>query len=387
MSKFEVNVITVDAIEPIEGADAIELARIADYRSVVPKGKFKAGDIAVYIPEGAVVPDWLLQDMNLVGKLAGSDKNRVKAIKLRGQLSQGLLLETHPYSEKEVMVASEPHDGNQGMGLHKLGDNIAEHLGITKYEPTIPVSMAGEVCNIGSENVVSYDIENLKKWPDVFVENEQVIVTEKLHGTFCIIGYVPGLNNSELFEDGEVFVASKGLGAKGLVFKNNEKNKNNLYVQNLLDLTDGAGFNIISAIKYSFVKEEMQPQPVFIMGEIFGKGVQDLHYDQTTDNFRVFDIYTGKPGQGKYLDYEQLQFVCKEILDLAMVPVLYNGPYNRKVIDELATGDTVMGNGKHIREGIVIKPIQERRDTKLGRINLKHINEAYLLRKGGTEYN
>src|SRR5574343_263710 len=92
MSKFEVKVIKIDAIEAIPEADAIELVRVNDYRSVVRKGQFKVGDIAVYIPEGAILPQWLLEHMNLVGKLAGSGKNRVKAIKLRSTLSQGILV-------------------------------------------------------------------------------------------------------------------------------------------------------------------------------------------------------------------------------------------------------------------------------------------------------
>jgi RNA ligase (TIGR02306 family) len=260
-------------------------------------------------------------------------------------------------------------------------------LGITKYEPEIPTAMAGEVCYIGRVHTIGYDIENLKKYPDVIEDGTEVVVTEKLHGTFCQIGFVPGLAHPELFEGGNAFVASKGLGAKGLVFKNNENNKNNVYVQEFLDLTDGVGMNIIYAIERSFTAEGIAPKPVYIMGEIFGKGIQDLTYDETERNFRVFDIYVGKPGEGKYLNYEELEGVCKHVLDLALVPILYKGPYSRAKMDELALGMTVMGNGKHVREGIVIKPVIEKYHDSLGRINLKHINEAYLLRKGGTEFN
>lgn len=395
MSKFEVKVVAVDSIEPIEGADAIELARIKDFRSVVKKGDFKAGDVGVYIPENAIVPDELLAEMNLIGKLAGSAKNRVKAIRLRGCLSQGLLYKPKKDDYKEYYDYEDevlaPGSGLTHLEMARrylhIDDNVADEMGITKYEPEIPTSMGGEVANIGSENTVSYDIENLKKYPHVLAEGEEVVVTEKLHGTFCVIGYIPGLDHPEMFEDGEVFTASKGLGSRGLVFKNNEKNKNNVYVQNLVDLTEGVGFNIIDAIKHAFIREEVEPKPVYIMGEIFGKGIQDLSYNQPGHNFRVFDIYVGKPGLGKYLDYEMLEFVCKEYLDLGMVPVLYKGPFNRTKIDELAAGLTIMGDGKHIREGIVIKPTMEREDSELGRVNLKHINEEYLLRKGGTEYN
>lgn len=383
MSTFEVKVVKIDAIEPIEGADAIELAKIADYRSVVRKGDFKAGDLAVYIPEASIVPAWLLQRMGLEGKLAGSEKNRVKAMKLRGCLSQGLLYQIVKCNVSYHHI----HTSNDDAIKVTLGQDVAEILGITKYEPVIPASMAGEVCNIGSENTVKYDIENLKKYPDIFVEGEEVVVTEKLHGTFCMIGYIPGLNHPELFENGEVFTASKGLGAQGLVFKNNENNKHNVYVSNLTNLLDGVGSNIITAVKRAFDSVEKQHKPFYIMGEIFGGGVQDLTYGINFKNFRVFDIYVGKPGEGKYLDYANMVETCEAVLDLGMVPVLYKGPYSRAKMDELCAGNTVEGKGTHIREGIVIKPVTERKDDTIGRVFLKHINPDYLLRKGNaTEF-
>lgn len=92
MAEFEVKVVKIDRIEDHPNADALELAVIGGYRAIVKLGEFEAGDLAVYIPEAAIVPDWLLKRMGLEGKLAGKDKNRVKAIKLRGILSQGLVL-------------------------------------------------------------------------------------------------------------------------------------------------------------------------------------------------------------------------------------------------------------------------------------------------------
>jgi len=399
MSTFEVKVVKIDNIEPIEGADAIELARIADYRSVVRKGDYKAGDLAVYIPEASIVPEWLLKDMGLEGKLAGSHKNRVKAIKLRGSLSQGLLLKCEPsklwdkpYPEENcVLIPSEPHEGNQGGFIAKLGDNVSENLGIKKYEPEIPTCMAGEVCNIGTENVLKYDIENLKKYPNIFTEGEEVSVTEKLHGTFCQIGFLPnGIsqrvdNSNELFENdfemGGVFVCSKGLGSQGLVFKNNEKNLGNLYVKTFKELTKDMSWNDRLSAVFDM------DTPIYIMGEVFGKGVQDLTYGLEKPEFRVFDIYIGKPGQGRFLNPAKMRDIAKE-LGLQMVTELYVGPYDRAKIDNLANGKTITGNGINVLEGVVIKPVEERRDDTIGRVFLKHINEEYLLRKGNaTEFN
>src|SRR4051812_34923701 len=92
MSDFQVRIVRIRNIEPIPGADNIELAVIGDYRSVIQKGQFNKGDIGVYIPEASVLPDWLVEQLGLIGRLAGPDKNRVKAIKLRGCVSQGILM-------------------------------------------------------------------------------------------------------------------------------------------------------------------------------------------------------------------------------------------------------------------------------------------------------
>ncbi len=90
MSSLSCDVVKLD-IEPHPDADALDLARIGDYRAVVAKGMFKSGDMAVYIPEASVLPGPVIEKLGLVGRLAGSNKNRVKAIKLRGVLSQGLV--------------------------------------------------------------------------------------------------------------------------------------------------------------------------------------------------------------------------------------------------------------------------------------------------------
>lgn len=417
MSEFEVNVVRIDRIEDHPNADALELAIIGGYRAIVKIGEFRAGDPVVYIPEASVLPQWLLEHMGLEGYLAGKDRNRVKAIKLRGILSQGLVLPIDVSTEgvrgDEDWMYYTLQGKDQGWILTEgsvtknkelveniLGLDVAEMLGIVKWEPPIPISMAGEVCNIYGKTL-RYDIENLKKYPRILEEGEEVVMTEKLHGTFMGIGYWPGLGKKDLFEGGDVFTFSKGLGAQGLVFKDNENNRNNLYVKNLVDLIDGIGFNIINGIKKWFeygsrvernpIKEfrKGKPMPVYILAEIFGKGIQDLAYGQDADTLRIFDVFVGEPSSGRYLDYDEMVYFCEEIIDVAMVPVLYHGPYSKKIADEYCDGLTVLQEceGSCIREGVVIKPAFEARHDEIGRVILKHVSEKYLLRKNATEYN
>lgn len=72
-------------------ADALELAQVGLYRAVVAKGAYRTGDHAVYIPEQAVLPAELIEELGLTGRLAGSKADRVKAVRLRGELSQGIV--------------------------------------------------------------------------------------------------------------------------------------------------------------------------------------------------------------------------------------------------------------------------------------------------------
>jgi hypothetical protein len=72
--------------------------------------------------------------------------------------------------------------------------------------------------------------------------------------------------------------------------------------------------------------------------------------------------------------------------EIKMVPILYIGPYSRAILDQHTNGSTCMEGGAHIREGVVVKPTIERYDPSLGRVALKSVSEAYLLRKGATEY-
>ena len=70
-----------------------------------------------------------------------------------------------------------------------------------------------------------------------------------------------------------------------------------------------------------------------------------------------------------------------------MVPLLYEGPFDQKLMEELSSGKTtIMKSKAHIREGIVVKPKIEREVKGLGRVILKFINDDYLLRKKGTEF-
>jgi RNA ligase (TIGR02306 family) len=389
MSDFQCQVVRVK-IESHPNADAIEIARIGDYQSIVKKDQFKDGDFAVYIPEQAVLPEWLLKDMNFwdegkqKGMLSGSKGNRVRAIKLCGVLSQGLIYQTRPYSETQVLVASTPVNGNYGAGIVEIGGDASECMGIVKYEPPLPSHMAGRCIGVDFGATHKYDFDNLKKMPTLFDDGEDVVITEKIHGTLIQIGVVPESAANDKYYKGRVIISSKDMGGKGYVLDHNDET--NLYAQaakkhGLLD----------KALEYGGPAANAHNKPVFLMGEVFGKAasgadVQDLTYAGETLDFRAFDICVGNRGSEEYFSFKDFATACR-MIDVPSVPVLYIGPYSKDIVLELTDGNTTLSVNPQIREGVVVRSCKENRHPHFGRKIAKSVSEAYLLRKSGTEYN
>ncbi len=182
-------------IFPHENADSLEIAKIGGYTSIVRKDSFKAGDLVAYIPEAAIVPDDLLEEMGLLGMLSGSKKNRVKAIRLRGVFSQGLC-----YPAKPGWVD---------------GQDVGDELGIDKYEVEIPLHMGGQMER--GPFAFKYDIKNFKDASaPKFEVGEDVCITEKIHGTLTAV--IVDVNNRV------GTVSSKGLLAQGISLVESESN-------------------------------------------------------------------------------------------------------------------------------------------------------------------
>lgn len=353
MSTFCVPVSRIVGIEPIPNADAIELAVIGDYRSVVRKDTYVAGDLIAYIPEASILPDNLIEHMGLTGKLSGAAKNRVKAIRLRGCLSQGLIL---PLSAGFIE-----------------GADLSAAFGIVKYEPTLPSNMGGNVMGARGEYVgmtLRYEIENFKAYPWLIEDGEEVEFTEKVHGTFCGATRIPNLDQDGLIGR-DTLVYSKGLGAKGFVFADDPENAANIYLQAMKEI------DIRSRIIAAFGDD----LTVHVAGEIYGS-VQDLKYGLTGRSFALFDIKV----RDDFLSRDDLA-AAAERMGVTRVPVIYRGPFSRDILYEHTTGQTVIGDGAHIREGVVVTPAVERRHDRHGRVILKSVSGDYLTRKGdATEF-
>lgn len=335
MSEFRVPVVKLGKIGKHPNADSLSITTIEGCPVIFKTGDFNEGDVAVYIPVDAVVPE-TVPGTEFLGK-----HRRIKAKRLRGIFSMGLLLSPGVPNESLIIPITA-----------QVGDNVGPELGITKYEEPEPTHFAGEDASAPSGiSVPVYDIESHRKYRDVFEPDEKVVVTEKIHG--C--------NGRFLFHDGQLHVGSH---------KRWKKEGNTLWWR---------------VAKEYGLAEKLAKFPDFVFyGEVYG-AVQDLRYGCEKDELRldIFDIYDAKTG--RWLNWQEVEDTVLEC-DLITVPTLYIGRYIPEVIEPMCDGNTIVMHGiTQIREGIVIKPLKERWDNKLGRVITKLVGEEYLTRKGGTE--
>lgn len=376
-------------------ADSLELANVGTkdgYQVVVGKGEYKTGNAAIYVPEGTVVPAALLEELGLTGRLSGPKKNVVKAIRLRGQISQGLLI-----SQKVAYkFGATP------------GSDIATTLGLTKFKPEVPVHMSGK--QIPAPDLMGWvEIESLKKYPKVFTEGEPVVVTEKVHGT-CMIAQLD-------VATGELSVSSKGVAKSGLSLARQpltkttahsakdrrhikraafygklflrrlaQKHLNQVKPQVTTTTEQNLYWRVADAYHIKSVLAKVAADfegctKVAVYGEVFGEGVQSgFSYGMSArgekPGFAAFDLRVGYQTGDQWLPANALEG------ELPLIPVLYTGPYSRSVVEALASGmETISGQSLHMREGVVVRPVIERYSpvTK-GRAIVKCVSDDYLLR-------
>lgn len=396
MSTFSCPIVRVATVMDHPNADRLSIITLEGMGFTCISAKLTDGahryavdDLVVYIPSDSVLPEWLLKHMGFwndelgKGTLAGSAGDRVKPMRLRGVFSDGVLYPAQDGWDppKPVTVFRET-----GMSWFDVGEDAAEHLGITKYEPPIPAHMAGEVTNM-SDYLMRYDFERWERVPDMFEPGEQVTATEKLHGTCMCITWLPNFTHAEMFgEAGNILVNSKGLGASGLAFKNSPANAGNLYVRILRGLLAKcleAQLNSLVAV----LTEDQQlvittELPVRIWGEVYGAGVQDLHYGTKGPEFAVFDIKIGE----RWLTDDELATACAH-LGVAKVPLAYKGPFDLTALEAVRDGKTML-SGDNIREGIVVRSENVLPHPTHGRRIAKMISPDYLVRKAknATEF-
>ena len=332
----------IDALRAIPDADAIECAVVGGWTAVVKKGEFKAGDLAVYCEIDSWIPHALApflskgKEPRVFDGIAGE---RLRTMKLRGQLSQGLLL---PFAIMKPFFDDI---------LFTEGVDVSELLGIVKYEAPIPAQLAGEVKGMFPGWIQKTDqerIQNLKEELDYWLKEQHVWeVTEKLDGSSMTV----------YLRDGEFGVCSRNLELK-------PSETNSLWkvaVRNDLEL-----------------KLRRANRNLALQGELIGEGIQGNPYKQKGQEFFLFDIYDIDTSK-YFTPAERKAFV--EEHDIKHVPVL---AFGAELADTLgvnsidgilrfAEGKSVMGMIGCEREGVVFK-------SKAMQCSFKAISNKFLLR-------
>lgn len=307
-------------VKPIVGADLIEAYRVGGWWVVGSKGKYQVDDKVVYVETDAWVPTEVAPFLSK-GKepkeYNGVKGERLRSIRLKKQVSQGLLLPTTicPIGVQPAL---------------QEGDDVTGWLGIQKYEAPIPACLAGDARGLFPSSVPKTDqerIQNLGKQLED-LKKHTYEVTEKLHGSSLTL---------LLDSDNEFHVCSRNLDLKF--------SESNAYWK--------------AAVNYN-VEQKMKDnnlQGLAIQGELIGEGINGNQYKTTLD-FYVFDMYDTVKRQ--YLDAREREALC-DLLSLKTVPVLgYEFSIKDYTIAELlsyAEGKSEL-NGSE-REGFVAKSLQD----------------------------
>jgi len=267
----------------------------------------------------------------------------------------------------------------------KEGLDVGEILEIKKWQPPEPKFYSGG--GVVSKKKINplfdkyTDIENVKNFDSVFNESDVIVFTEKIHGTNSRFGNIPiGTNEmgSLVYRIASWF-RKNVLGHKfefvygsHNVQKSGSDNPQHFY-----------GEDVWGKVAKRYDLANKIPEGYIVYGEIAGEGIQDLTYGLKEHTLFVFDIK--EVFTGKYMDWEFVKTFCWDN-KLPCVPELYVGQYSEALREDFTSGKSVL-DGKTVREGIVIKPLSETNDRRIGRKILKSVSTEYLTRRGNaTEF-
>ena len=333
----------IDEIRPIEGADAIEAAVVGGWTVVVKKGEFQAGALAVYLEIDSWVPHDLapfLSKGSEPREFNGVKGERLRTVKLRGQVSQGLLLPLSVF----------PHSLGFDYATDKtVGEDVSHWLGIQKYEAPIPAQLAGDVAGPFPTEMPKTDqeriqnlTEELKEWQGDSKFTWEI--TEKLDGSSMTV-----------FVNGDV----EGVCSRNWSLKE----------------TEGNTLWKVARREQLIAKIRRSGRNLALQGELIGEGIQGNRYGIVGQQFYLFDIYD--IDRGEYMTPFERRTFC-DTHGIKHVPVIAKEMVIQEFVQgllDMAEGKSVL-NGKAEREGLVFKC------NTFGGPTFKAISNKFLL-KGG----
>lgn len=400
-SDFEVQVVQVGPISKHPNADTLDLVEVFGSTVIIKRGVFKTGDLAVYVPVDALVPT----DRPEFAFLAKDGKtfSRIKAAKLRGIFSMGLLVPVPVVPNVKLDV----------------GDDVSTHMGIIRYVSPDEARLEGHQQRTDAQRraravakgpkMPVYGLDPLRKYHHALIPGEMVVVTEKVHGT-----------NARYVSNGGRLWVGTHKSTRGCSRSRLEEfwERMKLKLRHLLGFTHRA--HLVKdlgdvwwqvAEKYKLQERLAKRPDMVVFGEIYGRNA-DGKYVQTEGGrgfgydtegadpglkLRVFDVYDMK--LGKYLDFLDMRDFVTHLNeetfgapDVETVPILRVDssrlsvqwcPEVEQQVRKWADEGHSLLTTTHTGEGVVVKPLRERNDPRVGRVALKYAGEKYLLIRGG----
>ena len=325
----------IASVQPIPGADAIECATVDGWEVVTKKGEFSVGDLVVYFEIDSWVPTELAPFLSK-GKepreYNGVKGERLKTIKLRGQLSQGLILPISTIQTCQIIRQN----------FWEVGDDVTELLGIQKWERPMPAQLAGLAKGNFPSFIPKTDQERIQNCKHVLEDREERYeVTIKLDGS----------SFTAYHRDGETGVCSRNLELK--------------------PSEDNAFWKV--ARKYGVLELLSQKGNYAIQGELMGPGIQGNQEKLEDLEMYVFDVF----------DIDAQSYLTAEkrysfLLDtkLQHVPIISPHtaiPQTLEKVLAMAEGPSL--NPKANREGLVFK------STRNPELSFKAISNSWLLKE------
>lgn len=331
MSEWWPQVVKIGKVGKHPNADTLSITQVlGNYPVIFRTGEFIEGDVASYIPVDTVVPRGSSIHLEFLFEGTNKSEVRIKAKKLRGILSMGMLT-------PEIPEGAE------------VGDSCQQYFNLTKYEePEVRSLFLSQGVNKPAPNTPAplYDLEGLRRYPDLFEEGEMVFVTEKIHGANTRVTWV----------DGRLHVGSRRFWVD----------------------PDGDSVWAKAVRKHPGIETLCKEiEGAVLYGETYGK-VQELKYGVNGVAFVAYDLYD----RTRYCSPMFTYAMCGDF-DVPHVPLIGQMSFDIEEIYSLAEGKSLIPTADHVREGIVIAPVIPRYDDTIGYAKLKLVGEGYLLKKKG----
>ena len=328
MSTHAIEVVEIGEVSPHPNADQLETTTVWGWQCCVRKGEYKAGDRAVYIPPDFLVPTSRAEFAFL--KRDGREQERIRVKRLRGQLSQGLLI---------------PWKGDD-----PIGANVMESLGVERYEPPLKMSMSADLFIGGPSGLYTpkFDVESYQRYRECFTPGEEVVITEKIHGANARYTYASDKDGAE-----QLFCGSR---------------------TNWVRPDKASPWTLALKAQPGIELWCRQNPGCVLYGEAFGQ-VQSLKYGAS--NSQIFFAAFAAMDRQLWMEWDRLVETCDRA-GVTKVPLLYRGPFDESEAYAMAELDSSWPGAIHEREGVVILPTPERVDPNLGRVCLKMVSNRYL---------